>query len=184
VRRALTVGTVLAAFALSPGQATAATIYTPTNAVHPVLECVSRAADGSWTAVIGYTNTSVTKTIPLGSWNSITPTRYDGRQPTLYKSGTQHGALSLKIAAYDYTYGSTSWMLDGNMLFIGATFDAGVPTCTIVQMPAQGNDAGAALVLVVAGIVGALVVVRVRRRTLAAVSTSTSDPVRMEHVGA
>jgi hypothetical protein len=136
--------------------------------VHPVLECVSRAADGSWTAVLGYTNPGAAKSIPLGSWNSISPATYNGSQPTQYKTGTQHGALSLRLSAFDYTYGGTSWFLDGNMVFIGATFDAGVATCTALQLPAQGNDTGAAIALLAAGLLGVLVVVRLRRRALAA----------------
>jgi hypothetical protein len=61
------------------------------------------------------------------------------------------------------------------MVFIGATFDAGVPTCTSVQMPAQGNDTGAAIVLVTAGLAGTLVILQVRRRAQAALAS----PVRM-----
>ena len=145
---ALAVGIVVPGALVAPGPAAAATTYFPTNAVTPVLECVSRAADGSWTAVLGYTNKAGAKTIPLGSWNSISPSRYDGGQPTSFKAGTVHGAFVLKLSASDYTYGGTSWMLDGNMEFIGATFDQGIPTCTAVQMPAVGNDTGGAIGLV------------------------------------
>lgn len=165
---------------LGPASASAATTYFPTGAVHPVLECVSRASDGSWTAVLGYTNTAAAKNVPLGSWNNISPTTYDGSQPTFYRTGTQHGALSLTISAYDYTYRGTSWMLDGNMVFIGATFAAGIPTCTTVQLPAEGNDTGAAIVLVVAGALGVLVVVRLRRRALAAVSATAPEEDRAD----
>jgi hypothetical protein len=166
LRAALTAVLLLAGIALSPGQATASMTYYPSGAVTPVLECVSRAGDGSWTAVLGYTNKAATKTVPRGSWNSISPTSYDGSQPTLFRAGTQHGALSLKISAHDYLMGGTAWMLDGNMVLIGAAYDAGVPTCTSVQLPVEGNDTGAGLALVVAGLLGWLVVARVRRRVV------------------
>jgi hypothetical protein len=152
---------------LGPAPASAATTYFPTNAVHPVLECVARASDGSWTAVLGYTNSGAAKTVPLGSWNSMSPASYNGAQPTSYKAGTQHGVLALKISAVDYSGGGVTWMLDGNLIFVGATFSAGIPTCTAVQMPAEGNDTGSAIALVAAGALGVLVLVRLRRRLTA-----------------
>ena len=119
---------------------------------------------------MGYTSTySSTVTIARGSDNYISPSRYDGAQPTTFKPGTKHGVFAYTVTAFDA--GSPTrrgtWTVSRRPAG-GATVSASCPLPT--QLPAQGNDTGAGIALLVAGAIGVLVVVRLRRRALAAVS--------------
>ena len=53
--------------------------------VKPILECVAEEKDGSLTAYFGYENLNdYVVTIPHGEDNKITPSTYDGVQPTVF----------------------------------------------------------------------------------------------------
>jgi hypothetical protein len=172
LRGVLPVVVALAALSLTPGEASA---Y-PTGSVTPVLDCVAQNSDGTFTGVVGYTSTyTQTKSIPLGSSNAITPSKYNGKQPTSFKPGTQHGAFALTVSSYDALYSHPTWYLDGHYLSPGwdTTLSSSCPLPT--QLPAQGNDTGAGIALLVAGAIGVVVVVRLRRRALAAVSAEPSE---------
>jgi len=57
----------------------------PVEPVKPILECVAEEKDGTLTAYFGYENLNdYVVSIPLGSDNKITPSSYDGVQPTLF----------------------------------------------------------------------------------------------------
>ena len=70
-RAALVAVVVLVGLVASPGLASAGT-----NGVTPFLDCLRQNPNGSYTAVLGYTNTSRTAvTIPPGALNKISPAK-------------------------------------------------------------------------------------------------------------
>lgn len=178
LRGALPVVVALAALSMTPGEASASSGY---GSVTPVLDCVQQNSNGSYTAVVGYSSSySTTKTIPHGYHNYISPSKYDGPQPTTFKPGTQHGVFALTVSNYDALYSNPTWYVDGNTLSgWGASLSASCPLPT--QLPAVGNDTGAGIALLVAGALGVLVVVRLRRRALSAL---TAPAVSEEHARA
>jgi len=139
--------------------------------VTPFLDCLRQNKDGSYTAILGYTNSSrTTETIARGTWNKVSPTKYDGNQPTSFPAGTKHGALTVTITKSEYM-GGPYWYLDGKFVYWGWawTHDGSASTCPpSTELPEDGNGTGPAIVLVAAGAVGAVVVHRVRRRALEA----------------
>jgi hypothetical protein len=155
---------VLAVIALAPGQASASS-----PSVTPLLDCVQQNRDGSYTAVLGYSSSYPgTTSIPRGSRNHLTPARYDGQQPTSYSAGTHHGVFAVSVSQQDAFHASPTWHLDGHLL--RADLDTRVSaSCPVpTQLPAEGNGTGAAIALVLAGVVAALVLVRARRRLVLA----------------
>ena len=143
----------------APGAASAATYGT----VSPLLDCVTQNSNGSFTAVMGYGNsTGRSQTIAYGYNNVITPSKYDRVQPTTFKSGTYHGVFTITVAASD-VWSSPGWTLNGDRL---DAYDAyGVVACPPgTQMPSVGNGTGAAIGLLAAGVFGAALVRRYTRR--------------------
>lgn len=62
----------------------------------PVLECVTRNADGSWTAHFGYLNGSPFElTVPVGATNQFTPAPMNRGQPSRFASGRRQFAFSV-----------------------------------------------------------------------------------------
>jgi|tagenome__1003787_1003787.scaffolds.fasta_scaffold20278173_2 hypothetical protein len=156
----------LAAAALSltlittPGTASAATASTVT----PILDCYTQNSDGSWTVILGYTNTySVTTKIPLGSNNIASPSKFQGLQPTAFKTGANHAVFTVRVTQADL-YANANWYLDGHTLnYLSAAYASGI--CSPgTQLPGEGNGTGIAIGLVVAAGIGVLVVRRVIRR--------------------
>ncbi|HEY4626946.1 MAG TPA: hypothetical protein VIH01_13090 [Blastococcus sp.] len=172
LRGLLTAVAFVVASVLSLGVATAAP--PGSNTVTPLLDCTTQNSDGSYTAVLGYSNTAgATATIPFGPLNFITPRIYDGVQPTTFLSGTRHGVFSLNMPAH----ANLKWRLDGHTLALGnkPTLSSSCPAPT--QLPAEGNDTGAAVALTAAGVLGMIVLARVRRRILRAEENRTREPV-------
>jgi hypothetical protein len=134
-----------------------ATAAPPAPTITPVLECVVVHDAGSFTAVIGYSNDSgQTRTVPYGAQNKLTPTRFDGSQPTTFAPGRQRGVFSVLV-----DHPSVKWMLEDATLWL----DADGPRCPPpTEMPAEGNGTGIAVGLGVAGLVGVALVRRVQRR--------------------
>jgi hypothetical protein len=154
----------LAALSLTPVTASAST-----TSVTPLLDCVARNSDGSYTAVIGYTSTHASTTaIPLGSGNYVTPSRYDGAQPTTFESGTHHGVFSLTVSTVDNT--DVTWHVDGGTLSYSGKGPMSSSCPAPTPLPADGNGTGPVIALLVAGLVGVLVAVRLRRRAAAELS--------------
>jgi hypothetical protein len=150
-------GLVALSLLAAPGTASA---Y---GSVTPLLDCVSQNSNGSFTAVLGYRNTTGrSQTIPYGYNNVITPSRYDRVQPTTFKSGTYHGVFTITVSASD-VWSSPAWTLSGDRL---DAYDAyGASACPPgTQMPSVGNGAGAAIGLLAAGAVGAVLIRRHVRR--------------------
>ena len=148
----------VAAVLLLPGVARAAPDRSSPPDVVPLLDCVLRNADGTWTAVFGFDNrTGATADIPLGPANQVTPSRYDGDQPTRFAAGVHHGVLAL-----------TGTGGGGPMWHLGSTNLAareGDATCSSVrELPANGNGLGTSMGLGGAGIVALVLGYRWRRR--------------------
>jgi hypothetical protein len=154
---------VLAALVLSalPGTASATTTTT-TPKVTPILDCYAQNSDGSWTVVLGYSSTYTgTKSIARGVNNYTNPASYGPQMPTQFKRGTYHGVVTVKVSQADM-WANPYWYLDGTTLdYRAAAYASGI--CTPSQLPALAN--GAVLVggLVFAGVIGVVVVRRVRR---------------------
>jgi len=149
-----------------PGTASAAR-----KDVDPLVNCYYQHTDGSVTVVLGYRSTyPTTQSIPVGSRNYMTPSKYSSALPTAFKPGTNNGVLTMRIAAADVY--STSWTLDGTTVSYWNA--SGAAICTQAQLPAFANGAAIAGALLVAGLVGVLVVRRVRRNLLQPRTTNPS----------
>lgn len=141
---------------------------TTTGSVTPILDCVTQNEDGSFTGVVGYTSTyPATRTLPVGPSNSISPSAYNGKQPTTFKPGTQHGIYAVTVSENDGIHGHPTWFLDGHYLSPGWNTQLS-PSCPApVQLPADGNGTGGPIALIVAGVVGAAALGLLRRRAVA-----------------
>lgn len=159
LRLASTVLATVTAVLGAPGIASAAWPST-SGQITPLVDCVERDSDWSFTAVLGYSSTyRGVVTIPIGEDNSLLLAR-EGAQPTTFRPGTHHGAASVPISLF-----GALWRVDGNSVWIDPWRAPACPAET--SMPVEGNGAGAALVLVAAAGVGVLVVRRLRRRAAA-----------------
>ena len=154
-RQAVLVGLVaLVGLLVAPGVAQAAGTVTPT------VSCYQPNSDGSVSVLLGYNNSStVTQTIPRGASNVITPSRYDGTQPTVFAPGNHPGSFALTVGSAD-AY-SANWTLDGSSLS-SATTVSQCPAGT--SLPADGNGLGMTMVMLVAGAFAAVALVVSRRR--------------------
>jgi hypothetical protein len=128
--------------------------------VVPVLNCVRDNPDGTYTAVLGYVNsTGRAVSIPIGSDNQITPVSKDKGQPTSFSSGELKGVFA--ITAPDKS--QFVWHLDATNLKIRSS---ATPACSAsTQLSADGNGTGVVVGLLAAAGVGLLVVRRVVRRS-------------------
>lgn len=169
-RAAMTVLTAGVALVAAPTPAVAATA----NDVNPVLDCVAQNPDGTWTAVLGYDNTSIlTVTVSVTSLNKIEPGRFKSLLPTIFEPGRHQGVFSVTLRKGE----SATWYLGNDTLSITAD---GAPACPpSTQMPAEGNGVGPVVGLAAAGVLGAVVIRRMRRRAEAA----TASPAGPEGVG-
>jgi len=144
----------LLALVASPGTASAA------GEVIPVLNCTKPAAGGGFTAVVGYDNTTGQEvTIPYGKQNRIVSGQYDGAQPTVFRAGRHDGAFTVTI-----TNSSATWTLGRTLLLMKPSEAPACPPST--ELPEEGNGTGPAIALAAAGVVGAVLVHRARKRTL------------------
>lgn len=148
----------------APGTASAA------GGVTPLLDCVVKL-DGSagWAALLGYANTgSDTVGYAVGPDNVLEPAARNGEQPTTFEPGSHRGAFSVQFQ----TGNSVTWTVSGQS--VTATMNSKrCPAST--ELPEDGNGTGPAIALVTAGVAGALVVHRVRRRSLAAVAEHAGE---------
>jgi hypothetical protein len=146
-----------------PGVAAAA----PPTSVKPLLDCYRTNTDGSITVVLGYTNPSTNTTaIPYGSRNIMHPSKLQGSQPTQFLAGTHKGVLSLEVTQADLD-ANARWVLDGNTLDYRAAAGSATECAPSTPLPALGNGAGIAAVLLAGGAFGVWFVRRVIRRSAA-----------------
>jgi hypothetical protein len=137
-----------------PGVAAAA----PPMSVTPFVDCYRAEPDGTVTIVLGYTNTwKNATTIGWGSRNSLHPSQYHRSQPKEFLTGTQHGAFSLRLSASELD--DARWELDRTTLELSSASSASQCSPS-TPLPALGNGAGVALVLIAGGAVGVFFVRR------------------------
>jgi hypothetical protein len=148
------------------------------QSVRPTLDCIRKNTDGTYTAVLGYTNTaSVRETIPVGTWNKLDPAKANGPLPTVFEPGTKRGVLTVTLT-HDQWMGGPNWYLDGAFVFFGWSWtrDNLATTCpSSTELPEEGNGTGPAIGLAVAGAIGAVLVHRANRRARALTAASRSD---------
>jgi hypothetical protein len=160
LRRArwLLAAVLLVGICLVPGVAAAAPPngLTPGHGtVTPLVDCVRAEGGGAFTAVLGWSNSGTATEHYSGAANQITPAAYNGRQPTMFRSGVHHGAFTVRIAG-----GSASWTLNGTTVVVSPSSPACPPSA---ELPADGNGTGPAIVLAVAGVVGVFALLRAHR---------------------
>ena len=166
-RAALVAVVALLALVALPGAASANTA-TATGFVKPVLECIRKNTDGTYTAILGHTNSSKsTIRVPVGTWNTIAPAKANGAQPTSFRPGTVRGAYAVTMTQSEYM-GGAYWYLDGSFAYFGWAWTMNGPFCPpSTELPEEGNGTGPAIGLAAAGVVGAVLVHRARKRVLA-----------------
>ena len=151
---------LLATAGLTVALTTVATPALAANPVTPTLTCEFANADGTYTAVFGYTNTAATaQTFVIGGQNTFAPNPADRGQPTVFQPGVHTSVFTVDWSGA----GDLAWNLDGGN--VHATSSS--PRCTSASQLAQqpGNAAGTTAGLVV--IAGTAVVLVCRRGTRA-----------------
>lgn len=145
-----------------PGTAFAAPPRAP-KAI-PLADCYAQNANGSYTVILGYNSTyTSTQTIAQGTRNYATPSTYTSQLPTVFEPGEQHGAAKLVVSQADFASGNVSWYLDGTTLNYG-TAAKRVSPCTSAQLPSLAHGGALAVLLLIAGAIGVLMIRRVRRQ--------------------
>jgi hypothetical protein len=163
-RAALIAVIALIGLVASPGAASAS----GTRTVKPVLNCYKEAADGSWTVVVGYVNSSrKTVDIPRGPDNQAYPSKFASLPPTSFEPGTVNGVFTARVTSSDLHAGAR-WVLDGYTLDYRAAASSSQVCPASTELPEEGNGTGPAIGLAVAGVVGAVLVHRARKRAPAA----------------
>jgi hypothetical protein len=150
---------VIAALALvfTPGVASAG------PGVTPLVDCYRDNRDGTFWVVLGYKSTYSSTTTFTGSANKVYPTSISG-QPTTFYPGTYHGQWTVRLTHSQIFDQDARWILNGTTL----TYSEQVQYATVcpptTQLPADGNGTGTAVALGAAGVVGAAMIFRFRRR--------------------
>jgi hypothetical protein len=126
--------------------------------VVPLLDCVLTNADGSWTAVFGYENTSSSPVrIPTGPRNKVTPATVGRPQPTTFQPGSHRGVFTVTVSRG----AGPMWHLDGTNL--AARLGSATACPSSAELPADGNGAGWTIAVLVAAVVGTVALHRERR---------------------
>jgi Ca2+-binding RTX toxin-like protein len=161
---ALAAGAVLAS-----GAGTAAAAQG--DGLTPFVDCVTRHANGSWTAVLGYENTGrTTVTVPGGARNKVTPDKAATAVPTTFTPGRHRGVFSVTVSKG----AGVVWHLGDDNLKVREDSGPACPPPT--EMPADGNGTGPALALGAAGLVGVVLFRRLRRRVEASPDAAAGAP--------
>jgi hypothetical protein len=164
-RAALVAVIGLVALLAAPGAASATS--TP---VTVLFDCVQKLhGQAGWIALFGYSNMSSSQvSYPIGPANVVQPAESNGDQPTTFEPGTHRGVFALPFK----TGNSAVWTISGRS--VTATMNS--KTCPpSTELPEDGNGTGPAIVLVGAGVIGAVAVHRARRRASAAAPVGERD---------
>ena len=125
----------------------------------PFVDCITKHANGSWTAVLGYENTGRTAvSVPVGARNKVTPDKAAPAVPTTFAPGLHRGVFSVTVSKG----AGVVWHLGDDNLRVRENSGPACPPPT--EMPADGNGTGPALALGASGLVGAVLFRRLRRR--------------------
>jgi hypothetical protein len=158
--RLAAVGVITALSVLAvPGTASAA------GSVAPIVDCYRDNGDGTFWIVLGYDNTTgSSKTYAYGTANQVYPTRLQGQQPATFAKGTVHGAWRVQLTYSEIFYQNARWILNGTTLQYSQYVQYATVCPPSTVLPADGNGIGTAVAVGGAGVVGAFVLVRFRRR--------------------
>jgi len=142
-----------------PGTASAA------GNVAPIVDCYRDNGDGTFWVVIGYNNTTgKQQTYAYGTANQVYPTRLQGTQPKQFAAGTVHGAWRVQLT-YNEIFGQAArWSLNGTTIQYSQYVQYATVCPPSTVLPADGNGIGTAVAVGGAGVVGAVMLVRFRRR--------------------
>ncbi|RBY84249.1 hypothetical protein [Blastococcus sp. TF02A-26] len=157
-----------------------ATIFTPGTAsatvgVAPIVDCYRDNGDGTFWIVLGYENTTGRQQIHnYGTANQVYPTRLQGQQPKQFAAGTVHGAWTVRLSYQEIFYQDARWILNGQTLRYSYYVQYATVCPPTTQLPADGNGTGTAVALGAAGVVGAAMLYRFRRRLARLTGTSPS----------
>jgi hypothetical protein len=161
---------VIAALTLvfTPGTASAA------PSVTPIVDCYRDNGDGTFWVVLGYKNSYPGVKTFTGSQNQVYPTSIGG-QPTTFYSGTYHGQWTVKLTYSQIFQQDARWVLNGTTLKYSQYVQYATVCPPSTQLPADGNGMGTVMALGAAGVFGAAVLYRSRRRLarLAGATAST-----------
>lgn len=147
-----------------------AMIFTPatasaTTGVAPIVDCYRDNGDGTFWVVLGYNNATGRQQIyNYGTANQVYPTRLQGQQPKQFAAGTVHGAWTVRLTYQEIFYQDARWVLNGTTLRYSHYVQYATVCPPTTQLPADGNGTGTAVALGAAGVVGAAVLYRFRRR--------------------
>lgn len=143
----------------SPGTASA------TGTVAPIVDCYRDNGDGTFWVVLGYNNTTGKQQVySYGTTNQVYPTRLQGQQPKQFANGTVHGAWTVRLTWSEIFQQDARWVLNGQTLRYSYYVQYATVCPPTTVLPADGNGTGTAVALGAAGVVGAAVVYRFRRR--------------------
>lgn len=146
------------ATAFTPGTASAA------GSVTPIVDCYRNNNDGTMWVVVGYDNPGTKRTIAYGTANQVYPTRLQGQQPKQFAEGTVHGAWRVLLTYDEIFYQNARWVLDGTTVRYSQYVQYATVCPPSTVLPADGNGIGTAVAVGGAGVVGAVMLVRFRRR--------------------
>ncbi len=122
----------------------------------PTLTCVDISSKSEYTAYFGYTNTGSSVTYPTDSkFNRVSPSSYNGAQPTDFPPGTFSNVFSVLV-----TSPSVSWTLDRSTV----SASSHSTQCSDSSLPVDPLGLSLVLVLGVGIVVGAIFVTRTARR--------------------
>ena len=105
------------------------------------VDCVVKGDGGAYRAVFGYDNNmSKAVTVPVGVSNYVTPDSLNGDQPTKFEPGAHRGAFTTQETKLP----AITWRV-GLYTVIATPYST---ACTgPVDLPAEGNGAGPAIVI-------------------------------------
>lgn len=133
---------LMAAFSLAAVVAASPAAAAPSpTPPRPTADCIILGDNSTFQAVFGYEKGKGTTDVPIGSKNTLTPSSFNGVQPTHFVQGWQPAQFATSAVAIA---NSVSWTINGWT----ATADRRTPTCgQEISLPAEGNGVGAVLVL-------------------------------------
>ena len=99
-----------------------------------------------------------------------------GQQPKQFATGTVHGVWTVRLTHAEIFYQNARWVLNGTTLQYSYYVQYATVCPPTTQLPADGNGTGTAVALGAAGVVGAAVLVRFRRRIARLGVASTAGP--------
>ncbi|MBW4079412.1 MAG: hypothetical protein HIU84_13075 [Acidobacteria bacterium] len=128
----------------------------PRGSLVPTVTCVDVSSKNEYTVYFGYTNTGRPVNHPTDSkFNRVSPSSYNGEQPTDFSSGTFTNAFSVTV-----TSSSVSWTLDRYTV----SASANSTECAGSSLPVDPLGLSLLLTLGVGIVVGVIFVTRTARR--------------------